>query len=88
MRPLREWLAVRREKVEGRSPLWLPGVDQADCLIGEVVAVGSGAQRKHARIPIEARPGDRVCYSSRVDTYKPGDVAVDVVSEQSIIGWL
>jgi co-chaperonin GroES (HSP10) len=87
MQPLREWLAIERENIAPRSAVWTPAADQGDCLVGTVQAIGSGTQRKFARIPIEAKAGERVVYSNRVDAYEPKGKKIDLIQEQSIMGW-
>jgi len=89
MQPRNQWLAVKRESSEHLSPLWLPpGVEglSHDCRIGTVQAVGTGRKLKHGWYSHEARPGMRIVYSSRVDTYRPEGDKVDLIEDQSVIG--
>jgi len=87
MLPLGPRLAVARLTGEQvlASGIILPAPDTRDALIGRVASVGSA----HARgRPLEVSAGDKVIYSSRVDTFVTDDGTVDVVDENSVIGIL
>ena len=86
MRPLNQWLAVKRHEAIESSFLWVPAQSSAQARIGEVLATGTGRQLGKAVRPFSVSPQERVLYSSRVDTYHLGDEAIDVIEEDSIIG--
>lgn len=86
MKPLKQWLAVKRHEEVESSFLWVPAADYACARIGEVLATGTGKVLKASVRPFSVAPSQRVLYSSRVDTYQLGDEAIDVIEEDSIIG--
>lgn len=86
MKPLHQWLAVKRHEAVESSFLWVPAANLAEARIGEVLATGGGRQLSKAVRPFSVTPTERVLYSSRVDTYKLGLEEIDVIEEDSIIG--
>ena len=87
--PRNQWLAVKRLEHEHSSPLWIPPNTAAlglDCCVGVVLETGMGRHEKKAIIPHEAHRGDRIIYSSRVDQYRPGGDAIDLIEDNSVIG--
>ena len=58
-----------------------------DCCIGTVEAVGTGRKLKHGWLSHEAQPGMRIVYSSRVDSYRPEGKRIDLIEDQSVIGF-
>lgn len=84
LRPQNDRYAIRRRS--GELPLnWglvLPEFDTGTALEGMIEA--AGARRNGA--PMECSRGDRVLYSSRVDSYRlaNGD-CIDIVDEASVM---
>jgi chaperonin GroES len=69
IRPLGQWIMVRREKAEERSKggIIIPDTAKRKGIDAEVIAVGPGRyshENEHARIPNSVKPGDRVVLSS------------------------
>jgi co-chaperonin GroES (HSP10) len=90
MRPLRQWMAVRRLEVVPSSLLVLPSGNLGKARIGIVEAVGDaiGCKVRGFR-PHDCRPGDKVIYSSNVDEYRTkNDGKLDLIEEASVIGRL
>ena len=84
MLPLRRRLVVEREPAE-RTTAWglVLGVDDRGFAhYGRVLAASAA--------PMDVAVGERVVYSSRIDTYHVGAPprAVDIVEEASVIGKL
>jgi co-chaperonin GroES (HSP10) len=90
MRPLRQWLAVRRLEVVPSSLIVLPSGNLDKARIGIVEAVGDfiACPGRGVR-PHDCRPGDKVVYSSNVDEYQTRhDGKFDLIEEASVIGRL
>jgi len=87
MLPLGPRLAVARLGGEQTlaSGIILPAPDMRDAHVGLVSAVGTEHENG---CPLEVAAGDRVLYSSRVDTFVVDDGTIDVVDENSVIGIL
>lgn len=90
MLPLGPRVAVRRGVGERElsSGIVIPAPDTRDSYCGEVIAVGSPHRVRNKHLPLEIRAGDRIVYSSRVDSFQIGDDDVDIVEENSIVGVL
>ena len=86
MKPLKQWLAVKRHSDVESSYLWVPEPSHTQARIGEVLATGTGKVLKASVRPFSVSASERILYSSRVDTYQLGDEAIDVIEEDSIIG--
>jgi co-chaperonin GroES (HSP10) len=88
MLPLGPRLAVTRHSGERilDSGIVLLAADLRDALTGTVTSAGSA--HAHGR-PLEIGAGDRIIYSSRVDSFVLDDGStVDIVEENSVIGKL
>jgi co-chaperonin GroES (HSP10) len=90
MRPLRQWLAVRRLETRASSMLILPSENLASARVGIVEAVGDFIECPGRGVrPHDCRPGDKVIYSSNVDEYQTRhDGKFDLIEEASVIGRL
>lgn len=85
MLPIGPRLAVERISGETilQSGIVLLAPDMRDALVGRVTAAGS--PHEHGA-PLEVKPGDKIVYSSRVDSFEIDGGFVDVVEENSVIG--
>jgi len=76
IRPMRDWLVVRREPHEKvtEGGIVIPGDARCDiAAYGQVVAVGSGrTTRKGVTIPPEVAVGDRVAYVFALERTETG----------------
>jgi co-chaperonin GroES (HSP10) len=90
MLPLGPRVAVARDARErltaGGIVLSLPDMRFAYC--GEVLAVGEPHRVRGKRLPLDVAVGERILYSSRVDSFVTEQGHVDIVEEASIIGHL
>ena len=90
MLPLGPRLAVKRHTGERTLPwgLVLPAPEMRDMREGVVIARGGPHRRGRARLPLDVEIGQRVLYSSRVDTFEleGEEVEIDIVEENSVIG--
>lgn len=81
-------LAIRRLAAAKVLP-WgflIPVEDRGLSYVGEVIAAGPGYAVDAARLPLEVGVGDRVIYSTRVDTFTKRGEPIDLVEEASVIG--
>jgi chaperonin GroES len=86
--PLGPRVAVKRGIGERVRPsgIVIPAPDTRDSFCGEILSVGSAHRVRNKRLPLEVKAGQRIVYSSRVDSFQVGDDDVDIVDENSIIG--
>lgn len=63
----------------------LPKEDRGLSHVGDVLTAGPGYSGR-AKLPLEVVAGNRIVYSTRVDTFKRGEVDIDIVEEASVIG--
>jgi len=87
MIPLGPRLAIRRAAPQ-KALAWgliVPVEDRGLSHQGEVIAAGDGYLVRGKRLPLDVKVGDRVVYSTRVDTFRVRGALVDVVEEASVI---
>lgn len=70
------------------SGVVLPFADRRFSHEGTVLAVGEPHRVGDARLPLDVAVGDRILYSSRVDSFETDEGMLDIVEENSIIGRL
>jgi co-chaperonin GroES (HSP10) len=83
-------VAVARE--EGahvlKSGIIVPLRDTRHAHCGVVLAVGEAHRVNGKRLPLDVAAGERILYSSRVDSFATDGGHLDIVEEASIIGRL
>ena len=90
MLPLGPRVAVARESGERvlDCGIVVPLPDMRHSHCGRVIAVGEPHRVGTKRLPLDVAVGERILYSSRVDSFATDQGPIDIVEEASIIGRL